>query len=107
MFESKLLSVSWTPEQVQAVWNRGIVMTNNDPTRVGQDVCRAWIVRNEHGNRQSEYGWEIDHIDPNGGDELENLRPLHWDNNASRQDGQLTCPVIANGIHNIRRFPRQ
>ena len=41
----------------------------------------------EHGNRNSENGWEIDHINPvaNGdGDELSNLQPLNWNNNSDK-----------------------
>ena len=43
----------------------------------------------EHGNRDSEYGWEIDHIEPvalGGGDELTNLQPLNWQNNVKKGD---------------------
>ncbi len=43
----------------------------------------------EHGNRNSNYGWEIDHINPvanGGGDEINNLQPLYWDNNAKKGD---------------------
>ena len=58
-----------------------------------------------YGNRQSEYGWEIDHIKPEskgGEDIVSNARPLQWENNASRQNGRLTCVVAADGIHNRR-----
>ncbi|MCF8239512.1 MAG: HNH endonuclease [Saprospiraceae bacterium] len=43
----------------------------------------------DHGDRTSDYGWEIDHIRAvsNGGnDDLENLQPLHWRNNAAKWD---------------------
>ncbi len=50
----------------------------------------------EHGNRDSKYGWEIDHINPvanGGGDELNNLQPLNWVNNANKGDKlNWTCP---------------
>ena len=35
----------------------------------------------KYGDTKSEYGWEIDHIKPlakGGGNEMENLQPLHW-----------------------------
>jgi len=50
----------------------------------------------EHGNRQSEYGWEIDHINPvanNGSDDLYNLQPLYWGNNLDKGDSlNWSCP---------------
>ena len=50
----------------------------------------------EHGNRDSEHGWEIDHIKAvtnEGSDELNNLQPLNWKNNADKSDKTYwTCP---------------
>ena len=69
-----------------------------------KDQCEAWIRFDDYGNRNSKYGWEIDHIKPvseGGKDILSNLRPLHWKNNASRQDGKLTKIVTSNGNINI------
>ncbi|MDE2645692.1 MAG: HNH endonuclease [Bacteroidota bacterium] len=41
----------------------------------------------DYGNRQSQWGWEIDHITPKsegGTDLLSNLRPLNWVSNLER-----------------------
>jgi len=91
---------------IQQVWEKGSVVANNDPNVWRKDECGAWIGRSYYGNRDSQYGWEIDHIKPEsegGGDELSNLRPLQWENNASKQAGRLTCPVTASGTNNVRR----
>lgn len=92
---------NWTPQQIQDVWNKGKTVDGLDPAIYRKDVCGAWIQRDKHGVRESGLGWEIDHIDPNGNDALSNLRPLQWKNNASKQDGKLTCPVKADGDHNV------
>ena len=66
-----------------------------------QDDCGAWINKGAHG-RKGNQGWQIDHIipesHPRGTSKLENLRPLHWKNNAAKGDkldGQWTCAVSA------------
>lgn len=58
-------------------------------------MCGDVIERSEHGNRNSEHGWEMDHIveDCIGGrDTLSNLRPLQWRNNVAR--GARTVAVL-------------
>jgi 5-methylcytosine-specific restriction endonuclease McrA len=37
--------------------------------------------------KQEKYGWEIDHIKPvsrGGTDDIDNLQPLHWENNRKK-----------------------
>ena len=64
------------------------------------------IKRGKYGDRTSDYGWEIDHTKPvseGGSDDLSNLRPLQWENNATKQGGRLVCVVMANGNTNTRQ----
>lgn len=96
--------MSWTHEQLSAIWGKASTVSGNDPNVWRQDTCGAWIGWQFYGDRQSQYGWEVDHIVPierGGSDGLSNLRPLHWKNNASKQDGKLTCAVRASGKTNI------
>lgn len=80
---------NWSLEQIKEVWTKGKVIDNYDPEIWRRDVCGYVIKFSEHGNRNSEYGWEIDHIKPvahGGEDELTNLQPLCWENNAKKSD---------------------
>ena len=98
--------MSFTNDIIQRVWEKGQIIPGNNPDEWRKDQCGAWIGRRFYGNRESQYGWEIDHITPvdsGGTDSLSNLRPLQWVNNASRQEGKLTCPVVASGNQNVRR----
>ena len=86
-----------------AVWDKGKTVGNNDPKVWRQDECGAWMQFSKYGDRNSTYGWEIDHItsqDHNGTDALSNLRPLQWENNAAKGAGRLKCAVTAKGEKN-------
>ena len=62
---------------VNEVWEKGIIVPGNNPAIYRKDVCGAFIRRDSYG-KQTQYGWEIDHIVPvskGGSDRLHNLRP--------------------------------
>lgn len=84
-------------ENIQAVWNKGAIPVPQEAANWRKDTCGAWIARNQYGNRNSDYGWEIDHINPNGGDAISNLQPLQWENNVAKSDGRQKCVVVAAG----------
>lgn len=89
-------------ETIQKVWEKAKI-TSGDPNIWRKDECSAWINRAKYGDRDSKYGWEIDHISPNGSDSLSNLRPLHWKNNVDKSDGRLKCNVVADGTNNVEK----
>jgi hypothetical protein len=90
----------FTPLEIQQVWEKGTIVLDYDSSTWRKDVCTAWISRTEYGNSNSVYGWEIDHIDPNGGDHLKNLRPLQWENKAAKGDSG-SCVVVSSSDKNI------
>lgn len=96
--------MSWTEEEIQEVWEKGNIVTGVDPNEWRKDKCDAWIYRKQHGNCDSIYGWEIDHItstDHGGKDIPSNFRPLQWENNRSKSSDRLKCVVTSDGNRNI------
>lgn len=95
--------MSFSNEMKLKVWEKGTVVANNDPKVWRQDQCGAWIRWSDYGNRNSQYGWEIDHSSPGGSDTPSNLRPLQWLNNVEKSDGRLKCNITASGPNNVRK----
>ncbi len=80
---------SWTESEKLAVWKKGNVIEGYSSEVWRRDQCNKNLKWSEHGNRDSENGWEIDHINlvANGGsDDIANLQPLQWSNNADKAD---------------------
>ncbi|TMP98555.1 MAG: HNH endonuclease [Verrucomicrobia bacterium] len=95
-----------TEEVVKRVWEKGTIVAGADSSAWRQDECTAWIHWESYGRVDEElgYGWEVDHIRPvseGGGDELSNLRPLHWKNNRGKQAGRLVRIVVSSGNRNV------
>ncbi len=86
----------WSEETKIQVWQKGEVIPSLSPVAWRKDICGTVIKFNEHGNRDSGHGWEIDHIKSvaeRGSDEIDNLQPLNWKNNADKDDQQnWRCP---------------
>jgi len=73
-------------ETVELVWRKAQEDIGYHMFR--KDCCGATILRTAHGKTCS-VGWEIDHIVPvsrGGKDDLDNLQPLHWENNRQKGD---------------------
>lgn len=73
----------------KAVWNKGQIIEGFDAAIWRWDMCGKVMKYSEHGNTNSEHGWEIDHIMPRalgGLTALENLQPLNWKVNRAKGD---------------------
>ena len=95
----------FSEEEIEAVWQKAIIQSNNDPNVFRKDYAGAWIRRRDYG-KQTTYGWEIDHVRPlslNGSHNISNLLPLHWENNEGKSDDfpHWTTKKSSQGIHNV------
>lgn len=97
-FNRTINESSFSQSTVDLVWAKGKIVSGYDPNIYRKDACNAWIKRDDYGNTQSKYGWEIDHIKPKalgGNDDLTNLQPLQWENNRHKADNypNWSCKV--------------
>jgi len=69
------------------VWAKGTPIPNFDSAVWRWDAFGTVMRFADHGDRSSDYGWEFDHYpipkSQGGSDDISNLRPLNWRNNAS------------------------
>jgi len=69
------------------VWAKGHEIPGYDKNVWRRDD-HGWAMKySDYGDRNSEYGWEFDHYPVpailGGADDISNLRPLHWEGNAT------------------------
>lgn len=71
------------------VWEKGEKIPHYQPSIWRWDKYGKVMKYSKHGDIESKFGWEIDHIYPKklgGTDDLDNLQPLQWKNNRLKSD---------------------
>lgn len=83
------------------VWAKGRIVPDKDGKHWDSaewryDICGKPIKYSEHGNTNSDVGWEMDHKKPTvkgGPNTFDNLQPLQWKNNREKGDNYpWSCP---------------
>jgi 5-methylcytosine-specific restriction endonuclease McrA len=100
MNNRNFLNESFGQSDIDAVWRKGKVVAGYDSNVWRKDTCGAWMKKSEHGNTNSQHGWEIDHIKPKaqrGSSHISNLQPLQWENNRHKADNypNWSCKIKA------------
>ena len=88
MYNHTLFERAFDQTTIASVWRKGRVIDGYDPSVYRRDMCGSAMRFSDYG-KQTDYGWEVDHIRPvsrNGSDDLSNLQPLHWQNNRRKGD---------------------
>ena len=99
----------FTEAEKKYVWdNKATKVDGVDPDVFRQDYAGAWMRYADYGNRNSQYGWEIDHLKPlaQGGEEvMTNYLPLQWQNNVRKGDNypRWATAVAADGQNNVEQ----
>lgn len=90
---------------IEQIWNKASIIQGLNPMIYRKDACGALIMRDKFG-MQNPFGWEIDHIFPvslGGKDDIDNLRPLHYQNNMNKADDypSYTAKIKFDGKENV------
>lgn len=81
---------------VQAIWEKGRAMADQDPTQWRMDECGAWIYREHYGLTDTDFGWKIEKVTPGVSDGPNGFRPFHHRNGYNIANGAPHCHVTAN-----------
>lgn len=98
----------YSNDLLNELWEKANPVDGYDSTLVRKDPCGAWIQRDKYNDRDSDFGWEVDHVYPQALlkekgadldeiDNIANLRAFNWHNNVSKG---LDYPVYHIAVKN-------
>ena len=97
--------MAYTREELELIWSKAkYVNEEYEKKGLRTDICGAWIQRTQYSNGMSDFGWKAVHNIPwtdGGPTEIENLQPLHLQNNANKGDKGLVCAMTSQGSENV------
>ena len=105
--------MEYSKELKDKIWEKGVPVDGYDPQIARKDACGAWIIRDLYGDKETMFGWEIDHIFPESkliefgkldkASDIINLRPLNVANNASKSDSypEYKATLTSDGEKNV------
>jgi 5-methylcytosine-specific restriction endonuclease McrA len=76
-------------------------VTGQNPEVIRKDVYGSVMQWEKYGDCSSAFGWQIDHIIPlarGGSDTLDNMQPMHWENNQYKADRMPTVVSLLSGL---------
>jgi hypothetical protein len=97
--------MSYAYSELHSFWEASRIAYGRDPFWWRVDWLGRLMHRMEYGNRQSEYGWEVDHVWPKslyGSDNAANLEATNWRTNAAKSD-RTPSGVFGVGPNRLRR----
>lgn len=104
--------MEYTEEQKKYYWEKNNIVEGEDEQEVRRDASGAIIHFSDYKNRNSDYGWEIDHIYPksrleeagapeNMINNPRNLRPMNWKNNVSKGNDYPSYTTVVTAVGNV------
>jgi hypothetical protein len=87
--------MKWKEELVETVWRQARLVPEADATVWRQDVCGAWIRRDQFGHEDAEFGWTIENVSGGGADTPQNLRAFHVRNHFEQGGQKPHCHATA------------
>ena len=94
---------------IDAVWEKANIVEGYNPDIWRQDFAKAWIRKDLYGAKHP-FGWVIDHVLPisqNGTNDIQNLKPLQWQNNCQKGDNYPEFNTVITSMENKNIVKRQ